>query len=210
RGELRRPEGGAACPRPEALQSHPRVPDVIYLDCPACQLYLPRGLHFRRRCRRCGYRPVPTADDYGTVSPQGRFWMKVQEAPNGCWLWRAHCNRYGYGRFNLAGRIRIAHRVAYEWLKGPIPDDLEIDHLCRQPSCVHPDHLEPVTHLTNMHRGRRATQTHCLRGHPFDAANTIRWRTRRYCRACDNLRYRANYQSRPIAVRLQVEASGPR
>ena len=184
--------------------------------CPSCQIYLPRYRRIVGKCR-CGQQLTPEPpgppDDYDAVSPQGRFWMKVETAPNGCWLWRYHRNRYGYGRFRLADRIRIAHRVAYEWLKGPIPDDLELDHLCRQPSCVNPDHLEPVTHQTNMIRsgrsGPRLSKTHCGKGHPFDAENTYRSRDgKRRCRACARL-VEAQYRSGPpLAVRLQSAASG--
>lgn len=40
----------------------------------------------------------------------------------------------------------------YEQEVGPIPEGLAIDHLCRQTSCVRPDHLEAVTYAENLHR----------------------------------------------------------
>lgn len=85
------------------------------------------------------------------------------------------------------------HRVSYESVKGPIPEGLVIDHLCRQRSCVRPDHMEPVTLKVNVLRGssifaKRARQTHCQNGHEFTPENTRRHgkegRNRR-CITCD-------------------------
>jgi hypothetical protein len=69
---------------------------------------------------------------------------------DGCWEWMGGKQWGGYGLFRGA----CAHRLFYELLVGPIPAGLEIDHLCRNRSCVRPTHLEPVTHLENMRRAR--------------------------------------------------------
>lgn len=79
-----------------------------------------------------------------------------------------------------------AYRFAYEFLVGPIPDGLELDHLCRVRLCVNPAHLEPVTHAENNKRAGVA-KTHCKWGHPYNEANTYRRRDRpgnRQCRVC--------------------------
>jgi hypothetical protein len=88
--------------------------------------------------------------------PEGaRFWEKVDRSGD-CWTWTASDNGQGYGQFYLrSGRKVHAHRYAYEAVVGPIPAGLELDHLCANPSCVNPRHLEPVPHRTNMLRGRR-------------------------------------------------------
>jgi hypothetical protein len=89
-----------------------------------------------------------------------------------------------------AGRVRQAHRFAWELLRGAIPDGLTLDHLCRNRRCVNPDHLEPVTAVENTMRGQaphaiNARKTHCLRGHAFDEENTyVRSDGARICRAC--------------------------
>lgn len=111
-----------------------------------------------------------------------RFWPKVLIS-DGCWEWTAGKDNRGYGRFQADG-FRLAHRWAWFILNGPIPDGLELDHLCRNQGCVNPFHLEPVTHAVNVARAF-ADQTHCLRGHPYDAENTYRTPGgRRRCRQC--------------------------
>lgn len=130
--------------------------------------------------------------------PEPRFWRKVEKTP-GCWLWRGTTNPRGYGMFRpYVGQARKAHRYAYELLVGPVPDGTELDHLCRNPRCVNPAHLEPVTHRENMLRGenpaaRAARATHCRHGHAYDEANTQVTPTgERRCRACNRARAAAN------------------
>lgn len=116
-----------------------------------------------------------------------------------CMVWTGSATPDGYGRLEFNGSPTYAHRMSYELAKGPIPQGLEIDHLCRRPGCVNPHHLEAVTHRENMLRGSRATATECQRGHPFDAENTLTVRPKdeapyRLCRACRNLRARQERQ----------------
>ena len=126
----------------------------------------------------------------------------------GCWLWQGHVHQpSGYGQINRRGHV-YAHRFAYAFLVGPIPPGLELDHLCRVRRCVNPAHLEPVTSKENNRRGRpyRTAKTHCVNGHPFDAANTaLDSRGWRRCRACDratNARMRANATAHRIDERV--------
>lgn len=123
------------------------------------------------------------------MQPEERFWNKVQ--PTGfCWLWTAATQRDGYGRFGLThDHIVQAHRFAYERLVGPIPDGMELDHLCRVRRCVNPDHLEVVTHAENMQRGihSNSLKLRCLRGHEY----TTHSGGKRYCNTCRKERYAA-------------------
>ena len=128
-------------------------------------------------------RPRPT--------PLERFWTKFQKMPSGCWEWQGYRDRDGYGQFNVYRRQRMqAHRYSYEMIVGPIPDGLQIDHLCRNTSCVNPAHLEPVTCQVNLLRGetfqaKNAVKTHCPRGHEYTEDNTYRAKNgSRSCRAC--------------------------
>jgi hypothetical protein len=125
-----------------------------------------------------------------------RFWAKVNKTET-CWLWTAYVSPKGYGTFSFGGKACASHRFSYQMLIGPIPDGLQIDHLCRVRHCVNPAHLEPVTSLENSRRGiaglvttlRQKSKTHCPRGHPYDEANTYTYpRTgARRCRACHRL-----------------------
>ncbi len=117
-----------------------------------------------------------------------RFWDKVEKTDS-CWNWTAFCNLSGYGLFNFGKRRVLAHRFAYESLKGIIPNKLEIDHLCRNRQCVNPNHLEPVTHIENLRRGEHGggmkKQTHCKKGHPLKGENLlVNPQGRRRCRKC--------------------------
>jgi hypothetical protein len=107
-----------------------------------------------------------------------------------CWMWTGLVLPCGYGRLSVDGKQVYAHRYSYEQTVGPIPEGLELDHLCRVRACVNPNHLEPVTRRENIRRGvsvvaANAVKTHCRNGHPFDEANTyIRANGGRECRPC--------------------------
>ncbi|WP_237325618.1 HNH endonuclease signature motif containing protein [Streptomyces sp. CBMAI 2042] len=112
-----------------------------------------------------------------------------------CWIWTGYCNPFGHGNITLSaeeGRA-LVHRVTYQHAIGPIPKGLELDHLCRVPSCCNPAHLEAVTHAENVRRGRggeaararAATRTHCTNGHAYAGENyRITPLGRRRCRVC--------------------------
>jgi len=74
------------------------------------------------------------------------------DAATGCWNWLGYINPDGYGWTKVKGRAMFAHRFHYEEVKGPVPEGLELDHLCRNGACVNPDHLEAVSHTENIRR----------------------------------------------------------
>ena len=135
-----------------------------------------------------------------------RFWEKVEKT-DGCWIWRGARNRSGYGRIQKAvGITQLAHRVAYTMEVGPIPDGMQIDHLCRTTSCVNPAHLEPVTARENQHRVS-VLKTHCVQGHEYTPENTYRFGPDQRHRACVECRRR---RQSGIATRVTPFRHRPR
>lgn len=111
-----------------------------------------------------------------TLEP--RFWAKVKKTP-GCWVWTASTNSHGYGQFRVDGRMRRAHRVAWEMTNGPIPAGMSLDHRCANPLCVNPAHLRVTTRSQNMqHRiGAPRNNTAGVRGVTWDKRANA-WRAR--------------------------------
>jgi DNA-binding CsgD family transcriptional regulator len=72
-----------------------------------------------------------------------------------CWVWIRYIDKKGgyalMGGHKL-GDTKLAHRYFYTLIKGPIPEGLELDHLCKVRCCVNPNHLEPVTPRENVRR----------------------------------------------------------
>lgn len=115
------------------------------------------------------YRTIDTLQ----YDPQAFFGMA--DLGNQCWNWLGSKYQNGYGKVGKAGYM--VHRIAYELTKGTVPADMCLDHLCRNRSCINPDHLEVVTLVENVMRGEshnavNARKTHCKNGHEFTQANT--------------------------------------
>ncbi len=145
--------------------------------------------------------------EHKTKSLDIRLWNKVNK--NGpvivpelgqCWIWTG-TTTHGYGKIHFGSHTKgtrknlFAHIVAYELTCGPVPEGFELDHRCRNHSCVNPDHLEPVSHSVNIIRGYHSRyntkKTHCPSGHPYDDHNTyITKNGKRMCRTCCRLRQR--------------------
>lgn len=146
-----------------------------------------------------------------------RWLLRVEkDGHGGCWRWTGKAYPRGYGAFYLGGgRYMSAHRWGYQRLVEPVPDHLDMDHLCRNRWCVNPDHLEPVTHTENIRRGeaaeanilRNQRRTHCVHGHELSSENTTlrysRGNPYRQCVICERAGSRkrsANYYKRRKAA----------
>lgn len=115
-----------------------------------------------------------------------RFWGKVAKIDDSdCWEWLGQLNTNGYGVVYLSRiecnepnrRLKMAHRIAYEFMVGPIPHTLTIDHLCKNTRCVNPRHMEPVTRGENTLRGNTTSaknkmKVYCPKGHMYSESNT--------------------------------------
>ena len=137
----------------------------------------------------------------------------IPEPNTRCWLWLLAVNRGGYPQ--LTRKIGDetycyrAHRVSWEFYRGPIPKGLTLDHLCRMRCCVNPDHLEPIKQRENVLRGagipaQRFQQTHCVNGHELSGQNVYWYRGYRQCKPCSRER---DKKRRPRNVLRKTEVT---
>ena len=144
---------------------HPRIPANLYKPGGSCRLCnIERGkvrwantAPLSRRRRAPAYDRVMCRIDY--------------DSEPGCWLFTGYRDPNGYGKVGEGQKVRLAHVVVYEQVRGAVPPGLELDHLCRLPPCVNPWHMEAVTHKVNLLRGdgpsaRAIRDGVCKRGHP--------------------------------------------
>lgn len=141
-----------------------------------------------------------------------RFASKYKVNDNGCWIWFGAKGR-GYGVISFDGKGRVAHRLAYELLHGPVPKGLELDHVCKNGLCVNPAHLEPVTHSENCRRGlhsdilkkRAALISHCPRGHEYAGDNLyLTPEGHRECRKCNRIAGKKYRESHGLIKRTNI------
>ena len=140
------------------------------------------------------------------------MWQRIVVVES-CWEWVGEMGVFGYGYACIQGTHKrvFAHRAMYELLRGPIPDGMDLDHLCRNRRCVNPEHLEPVTHRENCRRGngwsgRNARKTHCKNGHALTPDNLVsKGRGRGTCSICAH----AGWAARNARVSAARKAARP-
>ena len=126
---------------------------------------------------------------------------------SGCWIWEGRLSPDGYAQTELMNGNRRVHRILYEVYRGPIPQGLTLDHLCRVRCCVNPGHLEIVSRGENTLRGFappavNARKTHCRMGHEFTLENTsLRKDGSRNCKVCNLAISRRWKQKRRLELR---------
>lgn len=133
-----------------------------------------------------------TPEEISDIRQKTAALIRIDE--NGCWIWQGKPDAHGYGNMEWRCLRDKAHRWAYRAFMGPIPADLELDHLCRIKTCVNPEHLEAVTHRENILRGTspsaiNAKKTRCKHGHDLAPGNTrVTSLGQRRCLKCEYLR----------------------
>lgn len=135
----------------------------------------------------------------GRLTIRERFDKYSPDRPSdGCWEWAGHRNDKGYALLRQGSDAHVyAHRLSYELHVGPIPDGLQVDHLCRNRACVNPSHLEPVTQHVNILRSENmaakwARRTACdVCGGAFSER-----KGRRFCPKCERERNARNKAKR--------------
>ncbi len=143
---------------------------------------------------------APVVRTWGKRTVHQRFLSKTVKNEKGCWLWTGAKEKRGYGKFTVGKVTMMAHRFAYHACFGSIPDHLTCDHLCRNPSCVNPNHIELVSMRENLLRGntfqaRNARKTHCPKGHPYSGENLYHVPTGgRGCKTCRSENQRSRQQ----------------
>ena len=159
-------------------------------------------------CGPHNHRYVRTGDPLGSQRMSLGERLDASTDKSGeCWIWTGVRNKSGYGRIYVhdKGRPMLAHRVAYELRRGPIPDALVIDHLCRTPACINPAHMEVVTNDENFRRGlgnkyRNGMADTCKHGHPMSGDNVyVRPGGSYECRECKRAQMRRFYARKRAA-----------
>lgn len=171
---------------------------MITLSCQHCGLKFAVHNYRAKEAKYCSQQCYRSAPPPVHAPEAERFWRRVTKT-EGCWVWDKPTN-YGYGQFHVGGRHGkhvMAHRYSYTSMVGPVPEGLELDHLCRNRACVNPAHLEPVTRRENCLRGIspaaiQAAQTECIRGHALSGDNLYTTpKGKRVCKTCRRMHLKA-------------------
>lgn len=150
--------------------------------------------------------------EFGTKDPKRKHGYTIEEC--GCWEYQGIVDKHGYpflSVYRYKNRTKptsvFAYRYYFELWVGEIPEGMELDHLCNNPLCINPEHLEPTTRAENMRRAAER-RTHCKHGHEHSVHGFMFWgtRKRRECKACYKNRLAKHAKQRREETKRQQEA----
>ena len=143
---------------------------------------------------------------------RNRFWIRVKKTKS-CWIWLGHIDRYGYGKIHspraerAKAKLLLAHRASLFMSGKTMTCGMVVDHICRNRSCVRPEHLRLVSPGSNVLENSNSIQSlnkrkeECLNGHLFTKENTlISKRGQRGCRSCQKIRIKKYSRNRSLSV----------
>lgn len=175
-----------------AKLSSPRICKIE--DCEKAAIA--RGWCQMHYCRWKTHGNPETIGKQWKLTPKERLYQYIEKTDT-CWLWTGNTDSLGYGRLFMPSGTVLAHRLSYQFHKGEVPQDLELDHLCRVRHCVNPDHLEPVSHQENVLRAKPST---CPRGHDYDRrVKNPDGSSKRVCSICRRASQRRFEQQKRLA-----------
>lgn len=123
---------------------------------------------------------------------------------SGCWEYNSATYGKGYRTIAINGKNKYAHRVSYEYYRGPIPEGLVVDHLCHNRACINPDHLRVCTQKQNVEGVQKPILICPKCGGKRVAYTDKNGRTKRLCKKCTNERARINHAKRRLKAGLSI------
>jgi len=155
-------------------------------------------------------KPIPVFD-------HEKFLSKVIAKEKDCWRWSGFINNYGYGEMIINGKSYRTHRISFSIFNGELIDGMVIDHICKNKSCINPDHLRQVTQKFNCldnsssPLAENSRKTHCKNGHELTEDNIYKKKNWRCCLACkkiDHIRHNQKLKEKRRIAKLAKQALG--
>jgi len=193
-------------PQVQAARNHSPESTPELKSCEICGALYGAGTRRPHQFRKSKYCSIQCSAQAQQVDIDHVLKRVVVDPETGCHNWTGHTTVKGYGVTNLNGEQIMVHRAVWEHSKGPIPEGLQIDHLCRNTSCCNVEHLRVVTPGentlgSNNMAARYAKRENCDKcGGPFSFFSS----GIRYCKSCRNEKFNAAQRLRRAANKVST------